>query len=111
MSSTLVGYLEYINWGYPEYIWVCCMVVLPREHGDIRCTVSSLVVRANSKLLKSAVIDVNNVLRDSLPQDVNFVEHSNITNYHFSNSRLHLNRRGDAALAHNFIQHIRSSNC
>ena len=43
----------------------------------IRCTVSSLVVRADSELLKSAVIDVNNVLRDSLPQDVNFVEHSN----------------------------------
>ena len=77
----------------------------------IRCTVSSLVVRADSELLKSAVIDVNNVLRDSLPQDVNFVEHSNITNYHLNNSRLHLNRRGDAALAHNFIQHIRSSNC
>ena len=77
----------------------------------IRCTVSSLVVRADSELLKSAVIDVNNVLRDSLPQDVNFVEHSNITNYHLNNSRLHLNHRGDAALAHNFIQHIRSSNC
>ena len=77
----------------------------------IRCTVSSLVVRADSELLKSAVIDVNNVLRDSLPQDVNFVEHSNITNYCLNNSRLHLNRRGDAALAHNFIQHIRSSNC
>ena len=61
----------------------------------IRCIVSSLVVRADSELLRSAVIDVN-VLRDSLPQD---------------NSRLHLNRREDAALAHNFIQHIRSSNC
>ena len=77
----------------------------------IRCTVSSLVVRADSELLKSAVIDVNNVLRDSLPQDVNFVEHSNITNYHLNNSRLHLNHRGDTALVHNFIQHIRSSNC
>ena len=77
----------------------------------IRCTVSSLVVRADSELLKSAVIDVNNVLRDSLPQDVNFVEHSNITNYHLNNSGLHLNHRGDAALTHNFIQHIRLSNC
>ena len=69
------------------------------------------MVRADSELLKSAVIDANNVLRDSLSQDVNFVEHSNITNYHFNNSRLDLNRRGDAAFAHNFIQHIRSSNC
>ena len=51
-------------------------------------------IRADSELLKSAVIDVNNVLRDSLPQDVlNFVEHSNITNYHLNNSRLHLNQR------------------
>ena len=74
----------------------------------IRCTISSLVVRADSELPKSAVKDINNVLRDSLPQDVNFVEHSNITNYHLNNSRLHLNHRGDAALAHNFIQHIRS---
>ena len=49
--------------------------------------------KRDSELLKSAVIDVNNVLRDSLPQDVNFVEHSNITNYHLNNSRLHLNRR------------------
>ena len=81
------------------------------KNKGIRCTVSSLVVRADSELLKSAVIDVNNVLRDSLPQDVNFVEHSNITHYHLNNSRLHLNRRGDAALAHNIIQHIRSSNC
>ena len=39
------------------------------------------------------------------------LKHSNITNYHLNNSRLHLNRRGDAALAHKFIQHIRSSNC
>ena len=69
------------------------------------------MVRADSESLKSAVMDVNNVLRDSLPKDVNFVEQSNITNYHLNNSRLHLNRRGDTALAHDFIQHIRPSNC
>ena len=63
-------------------------------------TVSSLVVRADSELLKSAVIDVNNVLRDSLPLDVNFVEHSYITDYHLNNSRLYLNYRGDTPLAH-----------
>ena len=69
----------------------------------IRCTVPSSVVRANSELLKSLVIDVDNVLRDSSPHDVNFVEHYDITNDHLNNSRLHLNRGGDAALAHNFI--------
>ena len=43
------------------------------KNNGIRRTVSSSVVRADLELLKSAVTDVNNVLRDSLPEDVNFV--------------------------------------
>ena len=43
------------------------------KNNGIRRTVSSSVVRADLELLKFAVTDVNNVLRDSLLEDVNFV--------------------------------------
>ena len=41
-------------------------------------------------------------------EDGKFIEHDNINEYHLNKSGLHLNARGDAALARNLIQFIKN---
>ena len=70
----------------------------------IDCTVSELVMRNDG--LYNKVIEVNEKLRDILGKDTQIIEHNNIESSHLNNSRIHLNKKGDAKLAYNLIQDI-----
>ena len=69
----------------------------------IECSVSAVLKRSDE--LRHKVIKVNKLLKTEL--DVQFTEHDNINEYHLNKIGLHLNARGDAALAHNLIQFIK----
>ena len=50
---------------------------------------------------------VNVILKKNLPSKIELIDHSSITEGHLNGSGLHLNQRGDGALAFNLIKHIR----
>ena len=68
------------------------------ENHGIRSAISLITFR-NDDLWEKAKV-VNNIL---LSESSNVIEHTNITGSHLNRSNLHLNRRGTAALASNFI--------
>ena len=71
------------------------------------CTISTLVERQDE--LNSMVRDVNKFLIQNLPREPSIIENSSLTaSYHLNASGLHLNRKGDGALALNIIRHIKS---
>ena len=71
------------------------------------CTISTLVERQDE--LNSMVRDVNKFLIQNLPRELSIIDNSNLTaSYHLNASGLHLNRKGDGALALNIIRHIKS---
>ena len=72
-----------------------------KEHG-ISVIVSSLIIRSGP--LNDRVIEVNELLKARSNSDkFEIAEHSNISGTHLNGSGLHLNKRGDGALALNFI--------
>ena len=73
------------------------------ENHGIRSAIS-LITFGNDDLLEKA--KVVNDIRLSESSDV--IEHTNITGSQLNRSNLHLNRRGTAALASNFISYTRS---
>ena len=74
----------------------------------ITCTVSLLLTRSDDEDLDMKVKQVNDILFRTLPSAIKVIEHNNISHHHLNKSGLHLNRRGDAALARNFIGYIRN---
>ena len=76
------------------------------RHKGINCTVSSLIKRKHQYSLKME--EINNLLYRELPTDINIIKHENITAQHLNQGGIHLNKRGDGALALNFINDIRS---
>ena len=56
--------------------------------------------------MNDRVIEVNELLKANADK-FEIVEHSNISGTHLNGSGLHLNKRGDGALALNFIKCIR----
>ena len=74
---------------------------------NIECSVSAVLKRSDE--LRHKVIKVNKLLKTTLVElDVQFIEHDNINDCHLNKSGLHLNARGDAALACNLIQFIKN---
>ena len=73
------------------------------ENHGIRSAISLITFR-NDDLWEKAKV-VNSIL---LSESSNVTEHTNITGSHLNRSNLHLNGRGTAALASNFISYIRS---
>ena len=74
---------------------------------NIECSMSAVLKRSDE--LRHKVIKVNKLLKTALVElDVQFIEHDNINEYHLNKSGLHLNARGDAALARNLIQFIKN---
>ena len=74
---------------------------------NIDCSVSAVLKRSDE--LRYKVIKVNKLLKTVLVElDVQLIEHNNINEYHLNKSGLHLNGRGDAALARNLIQFIKN---
>ena len=72
----------------------------------IKCSVSSLIQRNNELWEKGQKVNV--VLKRILPDQCSFIYNSNINTSHLNRSGLHLNKRGNAALALNFINFIRN---
>ena len=72
----------------------------------INCTVSSLIMRMDRDLNEKNLL-TNKKLKALLASEkINFITDNNITQTHLN--RLHLNKRGDAALVYNFIETIRN---
>ena len=71
------------------------------ENHGIRSAISLITFRSDDLREKAKV--VNNILLCE-----SSIEHTNITGSHMNRSNLHLNRRGTAASASNFISYIRS---
>ena len=76
----------------------------------ISCTVSMLITRADG--LNPMVKQVNNILEKLVKSEgnIDIINNDNIRGeYHLNSSRLHLNRKGDAALARNYIEYIKNA--
>ena len=59
--------------------------------------------------LESMVRNVNNSLAKNMQPEISTIDNSNISNnYHLNSSGLHLNRKGDGALALNIIKHVKA---
>ena len=71
-----------------------------KEHG-INFIVSSLITRADP--LNNRVIEINELLKANSDK-FEVAEHSNISVTHINGSGLHMNKRGDKALALNLIE-------
>ena len=71
------------------------------ENHGIRSAILLITFR-NDDLWEKAKV-VNSIL---LSESSNVIEHTNITGSHLNQSNLHLNRRGTATLASNFISYI-----
>ena len=67
--------------------------------------ISSLITRTDRKKLHQKVKEVNNIL---FSNNLNIIDNSNVKSRHLNRSKLHLNKSGDATLAHNFRMKIRS---
>ena len=77
------------------------------DHG-IKYIISELVTRNDVSTYNNKVKSVNNKLREiTAKTKIGFVEQSNIGYEHLNFGGLHLNKRGDGALALNFIHYIR----
>ena len=72
----------------------------------IKCSVSSLIQRNDELWEKGQKVNV--ALKRILPDQCSFIDNSNINTSHLNRSGLHLNKRGSAALALNFINFIRN---
>ena len=55
--------------------------------------------------LHQNVKEVNNIL---FSYNLNIIDNSNVKSHHLNRSKLHLNKSGDASLAHNLRMKIRS---
>ena len=77
------------------------------EHG-IRCAISELVTRSDVSTYNIKVKSVNMKLKEiTAKTKTGFVEQINIGYKHLNFGGLHFNKRGDGALALNFIRYIR----
>ena len=76
-----------------------------KKHG-IKCSISSLITRKGEL---NKVKQVNAKLAKEIKTDtcIKLICNNNITSNHLNNEGLHLNKRGDRALALNLINHIR----
>ena len=73
----------------------------------ITCSISLLTKRTDG--LNPLVQQVNNLIEKGIESETNidFINNDTISDYHLNSSGLHLNRKGDAALARNIIQYIK----
>ena len=77
------------------------------EENGIRCTVSSIITRRGklNKKVKQVNKRLGNIVDDN--SSLRFICNENISFNHLNNGGLYLNKRGDEALALNFISFIR----
>ena len=76
------------------------------EHG-IKCTISELITRRDENNEKVKLVNKKLEERKS-ETNIGLVKHDNIVSNHLNYGGLHLNRRGDGALALNMINCIRN---
>ena len=71
----------------------------------IQCSVFELIIKDDTLWHKG--IKVNQLLNNKVTEGMNIIRNENITVNHLNRSKLHLNRRGVGALAHNIIKFIK----
>ena len=76
------------------------------EHG-IKCTISELITQCDENNEKVKLVNKKLEERKS-KTNIGLVKHDNIVSNHLNYGGLHLNRRGDGALALNMINCIRN---
>ena len=84
------------------------IIELGRNIADTGTRFSILMLVSRRDELESMVRNVNNRLAKNMPPEISTIDNSNISNnYHLNSSGLHLNRKGDGALALNIIKHVK----
>ena len=77
---------------------------------DTTCSISMLATRADG--FNPLAIQVNNNILEKLAKsepNIDIINNNSIrSDYHLNSSGVHLNRKGDAALARNYIQYLKS---
>jgi len=77
---------------------------------DAKIAISELIVRTDKKELNDKVSQVNNSLRNYCKfNNIDLIEHKNITTDQLNKSGLHLNKKGTYSLALNFKSYINAS--
>ena len=81
--------------------------VIATNSPDTKLTISAITQRFDEDSLKKKITDCNKVLRTFCNQHGwSFVEHPNIDETCLNNHKLHLNKKGIAILASNFVNNI-----
>lgn len=81
--------------------------VIAANSPDTKLTISAITQRFDEDSLKKKITDCNKVLRTFCNQHGwSFVEHPNIDETCLNNHKLHLNKKGIAILASNFVNNI-----
>ena len=81
--------------------------VIATNSPDSKLTISAITQRFDEDSLKKKITDCNKVLRTFCNQHGwSFVEHPNIDEMCLNNHKLHLNKKGIAILASNFVNNI-----
>ena len=81
--------------------------VIAANSPDTKLTISAITQRFDEDSLKKTITDCNKVLRTFCNQHGwSFVEHPNFDETCLNNHKLHLNKKGIAILASNFVDNI-----
>ena len=71
------------------------------------CSINPTIIRPGDHLATKGE-EVNRILSNILPDCIKLVSNDNLNESHLNRSKLHLNKRGTGAFAHNVIQFLRS---
>ena len=81
-------------------------MILEESPGTKTC-ISSVTKRTDKKGLETKIKNLNIKLKNFCTErEINWLDHSNIDNSHLSKKKLHLNQKGLATLAKNFITYL-----
>ena len=81
--------------------------MINKDSPGTKICISSVTKRTDKKGLEAKIKSLNIKLKDLCTQkEINWLDHSNIDNSHLSNKKLHLNQKGLAMLAKNFISYL-----
>ena len=83
-----------------------CHLATRITSNNIRCAVSTIIRRGD--YLATNGEEVNRILSNILLDCIKLVSNDNLNESHLNHSKLHLNKRGTGAFAHNIIQFLRS---
>ena len=108
MRSLQVGQVENRLFLFSKLVYKPLLIVIcDIEERGIKCTISKLITRRDENNEKVRL--VNKTLEERKSKtNIGQMKYDNIVSDHLSYGGLHLNRRGDGALALNMINCIRT---